>query len=225
MDGNYMKKTVTLCVKKNKHSKGVSKAFTLAETLITLVVIGVVAAMTVPAVKNHTEEVRYVAQVKKAYADISNATGALETKYGDCRFWSFGTAGDWDQNSQVVDWYKTAMNATPTINYTAGQFGGSPVSFTTADGMAWSLHPGGYSTGGVALVDVNGVEGPNVTGVDIHGFRIGKSNADGESGVFPLGDGVNDTNTDWACTPYVLNHGKMPWLSGGDPSCKSYYKK
>ena len=224
-----MKKTVTLCVKKNKHSKGVSKAFTLAETLITLVVIGVVAAMTVPAVKNHTEEVRYVAQVKKAYADISNATGVLETKYGDCRFWSFGKAGSYTQDgSQVIYWYKQAMNATPTTNYTSNALtneGGSNPSFSTADGMVWALFPGGYSSGGVALVDVNGDEGPNVRGVDIHGFRIGQSVADNESGVFALGDGVNDTNSVWACTAYALNHGKMPWLSGGDPDCKNYYKK
>lgn len=223
-----MKKTVTLCVKKNKHSKGVSKAFTLAETLITVVMIGVIAAMTVPTVKNHTEEVRYVAQVKKAYADISNATGALETKYGDCRFWSFGTAGGWDQNADVVSWYKKTMNATPTTNYTSNALtneGGSSPSFSTADGMVWALFPGGYSSGGVALVDVNGDEAPNARGVDIHGFRIGKSEADNESGVFALGDGVNDTNSVWACTAYALNHGKMPWLSGGDPDCKNYYKK
>ena len=40
-------------------------AFTLAETLLTLSIIGVIAALTIPALKEYQEEVRYVAATKK----------------------------------------------------------------------------------------------------------------------------------------------------------------
>lgn len=50
------------------------KAFTLAEVLVTLGIIGVVSAMTLPTlVKNHQRQV-YVTQLHKFYNDIANAT-------------------------------------------------------------------------------------------------------------------------------------------------------
>ena len=49
------------------------KAFTLAEVLITLGIIGVVAALTLPTlIQNHQKQV-YVTQLKKAYSTINNA--------------------------------------------------------------------------------------------------------------------------------------------------------
>lgn len=49
------------------------KAFTLAETLITLSIIGVVSAMTVPTLMVHYKEKATVARVKKAHSILSNA--------------------------------------------------------------------------------------------------------------------------------------------------------
>ena len=37
------------------------KAFTLAEVLLTLVVVGVISVLTVPTLKNHSDEAKYVA--------------------------------------------------------------------------------------------------------------------------------------------------------------------
>ena len=45
-------------------------AFTLAETLLTLVIIGVVAAMTIPTVMHNADERKYVAFTQKAFADV-----------------------------------------------------------------------------------------------------------------------------------------------------------
>lgn len=51
-----------------------NKAFTLAEVLITLGIIGIVAAMTIPAFTNHIKAVKFQSQFKKAYADLNQAS-------------------------------------------------------------------------------------------------------------------------------------------------------
>lgn len=50
-----------------------SKAFTLAEVLITLGIIGIVAAMTLPTLIGNYKEKILVVQVKKSYAELQNA--------------------------------------------------------------------------------------------------------------------------------------------------------
>ena len=47
------------------------KGFTLSEILITLTIVGVVAALTVPAVMKNYRNRLYVAQLQKTYAQIS----------------------------------------------------------------------------------------------------------------------------------------------------------
>ena len=42
------------------------KAFTLAEVLLTLIIIGVISALTVPSLKNYSDETKYVAATQKA---------------------------------------------------------------------------------------------------------------------------------------------------------------
>ncbi len=51
----------------------IRKGFTLAEVLITLVIIGVIAAITIPPLMNKTNEQDTVVAVKKAYSILSQA--------------------------------------------------------------------------------------------------------------------------------------------------------
>ena len=50
------------------------KAFTLAETLVTLMIIGVIAAMTIPGLQKVSEERSIPPRVLKAYNTVSTAT-------------------------------------------------------------------------------------------------------------------------------------------------------
>lgn len=50
-----------------------NKAFTLSETLITLGIIGVVAALTMPAVITNYQKKQTSAQLKKAYSTFAQA--------------------------------------------------------------------------------------------------------------------------------------------------------
>lgn len=53
------------------------KGFTLSEVLITLGIIGIVAVLTVPAVMKNYQNRLYVAQLRKAYAQIAEAAQAI----------------------------------------------------------------------------------------------------------------------------------------------------
>lgn len=66
------------------------KAFTLAEVLITLGIIGVVAALTIPAlISNHNKKV-VAARLSKAYNTISNAIRLSENDNGMMSDWPTG---------------------------------------------------------------------------------------------------------------------------------------
>lgn len=78
---------------KNKNSIKYIKAFTLAEVLITLSIIGVVAAMTIPSLKQSTQNAETVAKVKKAYATISVAFQKAELDNGSVAGWGWTASG------------------------------------------------------------------------------------------------------------------------------------
>ncbi|MCR4881307.1 MAG: type II secretion system GspH family protein [bacterium] len=60
------------------------KAFTLAEVLVTLLVIGVIAALTIPQLINSTEDRQYKTAYKKAVSTIANATELMEANEVSC---------------------------------------------------------------------------------------------------------------------------------------------
>src|SRR5574344_1363304 len=57
-------------------------AFTLAEVLIVLGIIGVVAALTIPNLIKHTQEQETVSQLQKVYTTLSEAYKSAENDYG-----------------------------------------------------------------------------------------------------------------------------------------------
>ena len=58
------------------------KGFTLAEVLITLGIIGVVAAMTIPTLIANTRSQQYRSTLKKTIATLSNAARMAQAQYG-----------------------------------------------------------------------------------------------------------------------------------------------
>lgn len=79
-------------------------AFTLAEVLITLGIIGVVAAVTLPALVQKYKEKQRVTQVKKAYTVLSQAFQMVKLEYGDPRDWSIATTdtGNRDESGNAI---------------------------------------------------------------------------------------------------------------------------
>ena len=62
-------------------------AFTLAETLIVMGIIGIVSALTLPNLNSSTGEKEKVAKVKKIYQNLTDALGRAEAVYGPVNEW------------------------------------------------------------------------------------------------------------------------------------------
>ena len=65
-------------------------AFTLAETLIVMGIIGVVAALTIPNLNSSTGDREKVAKVKKIYSNLNDAIGRAQAVYGPVEEWVNG---------------------------------------------------------------------------------------------------------------------------------------
>ena len=86
-------------------------AFTLAEVLITLGIIGIVAAMTMPTlIQKHQEKVT-VTKLKKAYSTVSQAYLMARNEYGDINYWGF------DKNSSFDDTDEQGLSADAYKNF------------------------------------------------------------------------------------------------------------
>ncbi|MBQ7450731.1 type II secretion system protein [bacterium] len=121
------------------------KAFTLAEVLITLSILGVVAALTIPSLVNRQNEMAAIVKLKKAistYESIAevymaeneavNLTGMLKTNAGDAN-------GNCDN---VANYFKVVAESSAAAD--------AKCIFTTADGVVWSINK---NTGYVSIVD------------------------------------------------------------------------
>ena len=75
-------------------------AFTLAEVLITLGVIGVVAALTLPSLIQNNIEKQRVSQLKKAYSALSQAYSMVLSESGNPTMWNL--MGRWDESSHYI---------------------------------------------------------------------------------------------------------------------------
>ena len=72
----------------SKFTEKFKNGFTLAEVLITLVIIGVIAAMTIPAVINKTQKQEYVSRLKKTYSVFAQATNKIIAEEGTPSNWA-----------------------------------------------------------------------------------------------------------------------------------------
>lgn len=69
-----------------------NKGFTLAEVLITLGIIGAVAAMTIPNLIQSYKEKEYTAKLKKFYSVMENAGRLVEEEYGSVDSWGLSNS-------------------------------------------------------------------------------------------------------------------------------------
>jgi type II secretory pathway pseudopilin PulG len=75
----------------------------LAEVLIALVVIGIIAAITVPTIISNYQEKAKVAKIKKVYATLSNALTRVKADGGDMDF-EIG-----ENTTEIRNWYNTYL--------------------------------------------------------------------------------------------------------------------
>ena len=173
--------------------------FTLAEVLITLVIIGVIAALTIPTAINNTKNQELKTQFAKAYSTISQAVYKTEMNdffgYAECFYGEGGLDNQMTncgpfytalsknlQVQKVCNGNAMADGCVPVYqSYASGGCGGFSESYINNILVVYVLSNGQiiipwyYSySGGMALfmVDINGHKGPNAAGKDLFSFRL-----------------------------------------------------
>lgn len=82
-------------------------AFTLAEVLITLVIIGVIVAITVPTLIAKYQKEQTVTRLKKAYSALAQTTNRAITDYGPVSTWVLGEFLSGEDAKTFLDKYIT----------------------------------------------------------------------------------------------------------------------
>ena len=145
--------------------------FTLAEVLITLVIIGVIAAMTVPTLMNNTNSQEFRSALKKAISALNQAVTMQYALEGSLM-------SDYTASNIVQDVFQARLNVISTDSTswksTSTTCSNASGVFVTADGMAYCINDftsGGGISGacdnagkeacGTIYIDVNGAKKPN----------------------------------------------------------------
>src|SRR5574344_2924173 len=81
-------------------------AFTLAEVLITLGIIGIVAAMTIPTLITRSQQNQVITHLQKFYSTLTNALNRSTIENGDMETWNIPeTQNDVEQMITFVKQY------------------------------------------------------------------------------------------------------------------------
>ena len=213
------------------------KGFTLAEVLITLVIIGVIGALTVPALIQNTQKQEYVSALKKTYSTLSQVTNQIIAEKGTPR----ADAGGWAVSGAEIqqEYNKRLNNAKVCSNgkkrciikngtryykylngnsYTDDFAGdalilanGAQLVFGWISQSCGNVNWGGsgsYYTCALILADTNGAKGPNTFGRDV--FMLALK----ENGLYPAGCDLTwktciDNGSGFGCACKVLTDDAM----------------
>lgn len=156
--------------------KANTKAFSLAGVLITLTIIGVVAAITIPALMQKNQETQYKTAYKKAFSDISAAfNSAIANNELSNRATMYDSDSSTIEYNAIKKYFKITKNCESNNNegcwketgekLTPGQSWpqSSEKAFVDSSGRSWSLYK---SNENIILIDTNGLKEPNQYGKD-----------------------------------------------------------
>ena len=103
----------------------------MAEVLITLGIIGVVAALTMPVLMANYRKNVALNKLKKAYTEISQAFKMAELEHGPCEYWDYGTAFDGDSAVNFMNTYLVPyMNVVKNCGKGTGCWNGDAYSLS-----------------------------------------------------------------------------------------------
>lgn len=125
------------------------RGFTLAEVLITLVIIGIIASMTIPSVINAQHDKEILAKLKKSYSTLAQVLMLSQSFNGTYTSWGL------QDNSDEASQYTFDTYIAPYLN--------SMKRCVNTDGC-WSIEKSkGFDGGNEAEARTSGVGGNNVS--------------------------------------------------------------
>ncbi|MCD7878351.1 MAG: type II secretion system GspH family protein [Candidatus Gastranaerophilales bacterium] len=160
------------------------KAFTLAEVLITLVIIGIIAAVTVPTLMANYRKQEVSSRLKKFYSTLSNAVRLAEIDRGSPLRDEYANNGWFTGSSNTTFWednlgkympaVKTDIDYERTCNHNSGD--GTCETYNPVymlnDGSMIIYYEGTPNGQFTMDVDINGMKKPNMYGKDIFRFKV-----------------------------------------------------
>ena len=187
--------------------RGYLTAFTLAEVLVTLGIIGVVSAMTVPTLMQNYQRQSYVTQLHKVYNETTQAALRYVTDRNALNLKEAGLTSTDAAVNFINTYFKVVndcgTNVSPCFASEYKNMSGTSLGslFTNEDRHKFSLASGAsisvaaYSNGNMTIyVDINGQKGPNIVGRDTFPMVLYKN------GIIDEGDGTQSTD---AVTPPI----------------------
>ncbi len=237
---------------KRGHNKGrmsFSKvvAFTLAETLIVMGVIGIVSALTLPNLNSSTGEKEKIAKVKKIYQNLEDALGRAQSVYGPIDEWFLNDANATAYNQRFAERMTEFMKISKNCGTSGlGCFSsgkekslsgeqdsntgivalGYPM-FLLADGTAVNFNISSKDCNssrndiedvcGGMYVDIDGSKGANTRGKDLFLFGVTKS------GIYPEGLGItgNFSVDGFFHSAWIIKHDNMDYLKTTKGKCSN----
>ena len=156
-------------------------AFTLAEVLVTLGIIGVVSAMTVPTLMQNYQRQSYVTQLHKTYNEFSQAILRFQTDRNAVNLTEAGLTSQEVCNNLMTSYFKTTQTCenslTPCFADSYKTLQGGTIdfdintSYVLASGASvrfmYAQVGNGINKIANITVDVNGKKGPNILGRDL----------------------------------------------------------
>lgn len=224
-------------INKTLEGRHMKKAFTLAETLITLGIIGIVAAITIPGLINTYRDKATVNQLKKTYSILSQAHKMAIAENGEADSWDIGDRGEsGDSSLKLYQMYKPYLKISEDCGKSSGCFKNGyramykgtvpwqPSSWSTyarttlLDGTSLAFYSAGSgckSVCGSVYVDINGRGSKNQAGIDYFKFLIYKDKIEPispkqtyEKCAYKDTSNLNGV----ACTKWVLTKGNLDYL-------------
>ena len=156
---------------------GSAPAFTLAEVLVTLGIIGVISAMTVPSLMQNHQKKTYVTQLHKVYNELQQASLQYMTDRNAVNLTEAGLTSLTSVSDFIKTYFKVIQDCgqeqTPCFAEAYKNLSGDASGFSCANGCM--VLAGGASIGFTSLnpypntiiqfsVDINGAKGPNIFG-------------------------------------------------------------
>lgn len=203
------------------------KGFTLAEVLITIGIIGIVAALTIPAVINRTNELENYARFKKKYAELSQASQQIIQDSGGTltRYYWASTNAAVDDYARYISFLKQCTNAASQGCWNSS--GALRFDTGVSIGLVWT-GPGAIMKDGTYLyayadhtdlrcddtqatmfecarlyVDINGNKQPNTLGKDIFEMNLHQTKL-GIGGAYAGTETSAYGGQGWGMTAYCL---------------------
>ena len=194
-------------------------AFTLAETLVVMGIIGVVAALTIPNLNQSTGDREKVAKVKKLYSNLEDAFGRAVAVYGPYDTWLNGLSTIEEKSTRIGQRITEFMKLSKDCGYVNDYNNNTcfkehtAYSVITADGTAIAIDS---NTDSITF-DIDGSnKGKNDLGFDT--FRFDLTN----DGVIPDGceqSMLMESGRYSNATCWIIQNGNMDYLKTNGNVC------